>query len=219
MVVTCFCVKISSTLSAASRDCLLTALLAPGDKNMLEQPGQRLLAVQLQRPSCRHPLPALARLLTQHPRLLLCATRRRSIARDIGSANVPGYSQYLAFINDLRDIWIGATGEHASWQARQSMVRCPCCVRHPAPPPVALHAVGWGLGCVRQPVQSVHATEAQAAGRWGIVQTSLGMRRPNWSQVGPGGIKAGRLGFTGSYTCMYLHTAYALHVFSSDTFL
>lgn len=78
---------------------------------MLEQPGQRLLAVQSQRHSSRHPLPALARLLTQHPRLLLCATRRCSIARDIGSANVPGYSQYLAFINDLRDIWVGATGE------------------------------------------------------------------------------------------------------------
>ncbi|KAL4457269.1 hypothetical protein ABPG75_012134 [Micractinium tetrahymenae] len=52
------------------------------------------------------------------------------IARDTGSANVPGHSQYLAFINDFRDIWVGATG------------------------------------------------------RWGIVKTPLGMRRPNWSKWG-----------------------------------
>lgn len=103
---------------------------------------------------------------------------------------MPGYSQYLSFINDLRDIWVGATGERA-WHDMHLAQRAAWCLGVFMKPScwvacwskfVALTPIFFGT--LRACVHCI-ATAVVAAGRWGIVATPLGMRRPNWSKVGP----------------------------------
>lgn len=55
-----------------------------------------------------------------HPCLPPC----RSIGRELGAANVPGHSEYVAFMADFAHIWVNATG---SW----GIVKTPLGMRYP----------------------------------------------------------------------------------------